>query len=223
MPEKKNESGSAIDRQDIMFAVLLGVAAVTVKLAGRGLPGWDVTRTTTDILLSTITVAYITARARRTPEKLDAWGLSTPLTPAAWLVFVLLLGLSVVSLAACGTLISGSVAFIPAHPAQMIEYIPAAFPQQFVLCSILLASLATLPAFRGQWRLPLFVGVLFSIAHFWTPARIPGTIVPVQMLITLPAGAGAAWYFLCFRSILPLTAIHAVFYPLMHYWIERQL
>lgn len=213
----------SVDWPDISFALLLGGVAVTVKLVEFALPGWQVTRTTTDILVSTITVAYIVARARRCPEQLDVWGISTPLTLSACLVIVLLLGLSIASLAACGILISGGISFIPAYVAQMIEYIPAAFPQQFVLCSIVLVTLAKMPALRGSWRLPLLVGVLFSLAHFWTPARIPGTIVPIQMLITFPGGAGAAWYFLRFRSILPLTAIHAVFYPLMHHWIERQL
>ena len=136
---------------------------------------------------------------------------------------MLLLALSAALLATTGYLLAGTLSFESRYITEMVEYIPAAFPQQFVLCSVVLTSLATLPVFQGKWRLSIVVGVAFSLAHFWTPARIPGTFIPVQMLITLPAGFGAALYFLTYRNILPLTAIHAVFYPLMHHWIEQQL
>ena len=105
----------------------------------------------------------------------------------------------------------------------MVEYLAAAFPQQFALCSVGLVSLSALPVFRGAWRLPLAVGLAFSLAHFWTPARIPGTYIPLQMVLTFPAGFFAAAYFLKHRSILPLTVIHAVTYPLLHHWIETRL
>lgn len=135
----------------------------------------------------------------------------------------LLLGLAAATCAAGGIAATGRLSFESFYITQMLEYILAAFPQQFVLCSVGLATLATLRPFRGSWRLPLLVGVLFCLAHFWTPARIPGTFVPIQMPLTLVAGFGASFYFLKFRSILPLTAIHAIVYPLLHNWIELHL
>ena len=105
----------------------------------------------------------------------------------------------------------------------MIDYVVAAFPQQFFMCSVGLVSLAKLRVFRGKWRLPLAVGLIFSLAHWWTPARIPGTAIPLQMVLTLPAGLGCAFYFLEFRAVLPLTAMHAIVYVLLHNWVEVQL
>ena len=223
MSESAPEPCEAVDWRDLRFVVLLGVIMSGVKLAELSLPEWGLSRTTTDILASTLTLGYIIARARKQPGKLDAWGITTSVSTAAVMTAMLLTGLAAALLAACGLLLSGSLAWKPLYLVQMIEYIPAAFPQQFVLCSVVLTSLATLPIFRGLWRLPLTVGLLFCLAHLWTPALIPGTSLPVQVLITFPAGLSAAFYFLKFRTILPLTAIHAVFYPLMNNWIEAHL
>jgi len=105
----------------------------------------------------------------------------------------------------------------------MVEYIVGAFPQQFFMCSVGLVFLTKFRAFRGTWRIPLAVGLVFSLAHFWTPARIPGTIIPIQMVLVFPVGFVAAFYFLKFRTILPLTAAHAIAYVLLHNWVEMHL
>ena len=212
-----------IDWADLKYALLVGAAMVSVKLIGVGAPAWHIRGQTTGIIASILTVVYITARSRRQPEKLDDWGLTTPLTCPILLWGLVLLSVSVGLLAAGGIIVAGSLVFKAFYLTQMVEYIPAAFPQQFFMCSVGLATLATLRPFSGTWRLPLLVGLLFSLAHFWTPARIPGTIVPIQMLLTFPAGFFAAFYFLRFRNILPLTAIHAIAYPLLHNWIESHL
>lgn len=202
---------------------MLGLVWVGVKFTTEPHPAWEVSRITTDDLVSAMTVTYILFRARRRPEKLDHWGLTTRMTFSA-LAIGIALGILSLSLLAAGSIsLTGTIRFEARYISQMVEYIPAAFPQQFVMCSIGLATLATLPTFRGLWRLPLFVGLIFSLAHFWTPARIPGTIIPIQMLLTFPAGFLAAFYFIKFRSILPLTAIHAITYPLLHNWIELHL
>ena len=212
-----------IDWMDIRFAVALGVIMIVVKLLQLYAPASGVSRTTTDEIASILTIGYILTRARRTPEKLDDWGLTTRLTGPAILTGVVLLGVTVGVLAAAGRMAAGRLSFRPEYVTQMIEYIAAAFPQQFVLCSIGLVTLETLRPFRGAWRLPLAVGLGFCLAHFWTPARFPGTIIPIQMPLTFVAGFVASFYFLKFRSILPLTVIHAIVYPLLNNWIERHL
>lgn len=223
MKRFQTETQETIDRADIKFALLLGVVIILVKLAEASIPALGISRITTDDVASVLTIGYILLRARKQPEKLDAWGLTTRITPAALLSGLFLCVLAVSVLAAISASISESLAFEPGYAAQMVEYIPSAFPQQFVMCSIGLTSLATLKFFRGAWRLPLVVGLVFSLAHFWTPARISGTIIPLQMVLTFPAGFLAAFYFLKFRTILPLTAIHAILYPLLHNWIEVHL
>lgn len=212
-----------VDWVDVKFALLLGVIMVFVKVTSDAHPDWHFSRTTIDDIASVTVIGYVISRARRRPEKIDEWGLSTPITWQAALMAVPLAAMGIGMLIAGTVLANGTLSFKPAYVSQMIEYIPAGFPQQFLMCSIGLAALSTLRAFRGSWRLPLAVGVVFSLAHFWTPARIPGAIVPVQMILTLPAGFFAAFYFLKFRTIVPLTAIHAVMYPLLHNWIEMRL
>jgi len=74
--------------------------------------------------------------------------------------------------------------------------------------------------FQGNWRLPIVIGLFFALAHFWTPFHIPGTRIPLQVIGTFPAGFLAAWYFLRFRNILPLTLSHVIFYVLLHNWVQ---
>lgn len=212
-----------VDWTDIKFTLFLGVIIVVVKLLELYVPVLQVRRVTTDEVASMLIVGYILLRVGREPEKLKSWGLTTGITVSGFLMaialFIVALGMLVVG----GIAAAGTLSFEPAYITQMVEYIPAAFPQQFVMCSVGLATLSTLRPLRGLWRLPLVVGLLFSLAHFWTPARIPGTIIPIQMILTFPAGFFAAFYFLKFRSILPLTAIHAIMYPLLYHWIEAHL
>ena len=66
-----------------------------------------------------------------------------------------------------------------------------------------------LPYLRGQWRLPLLLGVLFCLAHLPMPGQCLWEI-PLQVLATFPLGFVAAYYFLRFRTILPLVALHAI-------------
>ncbi len=212
-----------IDWADVKFTLVLGILMAGVKLLELNAPMLEMRRTTTDEVASMLVVGYILLRASRNHEKLKAWGLTVPLTSAAILTGLAMLVVALGMLAIGGVVVAGTLSFTPAYVTQMVEYIPAAFPQQFVMCSVGLATLATLRPFHGLWRLPLAVGLIFSLAHFWTPARIPGTIIPLQMVLTFPAGFFAAFYFLKFKSILPLTALHAILYPLLNNWIEMQL
>lgn len=211
-----------IDWKDMKYGVFVGLVTATIKLIGFAKPEWHVD--TTDALAAfLLTLGYIIARARRQPEKLDEWGITTPITFPAVVTGLILLGICVGLLAACGIALSGKLSFEPSYVPRMFDYIVGAFPQQFFMCSVGLVTLAKLRPFHGLWRLPLAVGIVFSLAHFWTPAHFPGTIVPIQMAITLPAGFAVTLYFLKFRNILPLTAIHAIFYILLHNWVEMHL
>lgn len=211
-----------VGRLDLGVAILVGVSVVALKLLAVAAPSWQL-RGIDALVAFLITLSYVVARARHAPEKLDAWGLTTRLTPQAIVVALVLLGIASVIQAALGILVAGKLNFEIAYLAQMVEYIVSAFPQQFFLCSVGLVFLAKFPTLQGTWRLPLLVGLLFSLAHWWTPAKVPGTIIPIQMLTTAPAGALAAYYFLRYRSIVPLTLIHAVVYILGLRWVEVHL
>lgn len=214
---------TTLDWRDFRFVLFVGFATIVIKLAGQNFPDLQISRTTGDIMISTLTLGYIFNRCRREPEALNRWGLSTPLSYRALLWAVALLGIAVLMLALGALTVGASPNWRPHYPTEMLEYIPAAFPQQFFMCSVGLVMLSTLPVFRRPWVLALAVGLVFSLAHFWVPAPIPGTGIPLQMVITLPCGFGAALYFLVHRNIIPLTLLHAIIYPLLHHWIERQL
>jgi hypothetical protein len=211
-----------IDWTDLKFAFIVGAVTTTLKLIGQAKPEWQLNAV--DALVAfLLTLGYIIARARRQPEKLDEWGITTPPNLPAVAAGLVLLAIAVGSQAAYGIALTGRLDFEPAYAPRMVEYIVGAFPQQFFMCSVGLVFLTKIRAFRGMWRIPLAVGLVFSLAHFWTPARIPGTIIPIQMVLVFPAGFAAAWYFLRFRSILPLAAIHAIGYVLLHNWVEMHL
>ena len=212
----------SIDWTDLKFAFFVGAVTALLKLIGQAKPEWHLNAV--DALVAfLLTLGYIIARARRQPEKLDEWGITTPLTLPAVATGLVLLGISVGSQAVHGIALTGRLSFEPSYVPRMVEYIVGAFPQQFIMCSVGLVFLTKLRPFRGMWRIPLAVGLVFSLAHFWTPARIPGTIIPIQMVLVFPAGVIAAFYFLKFRSILPLTVIHAITYVLLHNWVEVHL
>ena len=211
-----------IDRQDVVAGLAIGVCYAIVKTLAMKVPEWHAGASAANVPCI-LTVAYIVWRARREPAKLDAWGLTTPITGLAVLAMALLLGAAAALLAVAGHMLGGKTGFEADYVFRMIDYVVGAFPQQFFLCSVGLASLATLPALRGQWRLPLAVGLCFGAAHFWAPVHFPGSAIPLQVIGTAPMGFFAAWYFLRFRSILPLTAFHAIAYVLYTRWVERLL
>jgi membrane protease YdiL (CAAX protease family) len=211
-----------IDWMDLKFAVVVGIIATVLKVTRMANPEWF--HSFNDGLVpSLLCIGYIIARARRQPEKLDEWGLTTPLTAPAVLMGFVLLGIAVGLNAVSGLALTGRLGFEPWYVPDMVDYILGAFPQQFFMCSVGLVTLAKIPAFKGTWRLPLTVGLVFSLAHWWTPAHIPGTFIPVQMVTTLPAGFILTLYFLKFRNILPLTIIHAITFVVGVNWVETHL
>lgn len=197
-----------------LFAVIKGIKLMMPELQMGNLDS---------IIPFLLCVQYTIYRARQKPEKLDEWGITTPVTFSALSVITVMAVIAIACLAATGVLLAGSLSFEFKYVTKMIEYIISAFPQQFFLCSVLLVTLSKMHIFRGNWRLPLVIGLLFSMAHFWTPFRIPGTIIPIQVVLTFPIGSVVAWYFLKFRTILPLTIAHAMLYVLLHNWVELNL
>jgi hypothetical protein len=171
-------------------------------------------------IISIPCIAYILWRAQTQPEKLREWGLTTPLKGLALAVFGLLLITTIVSLAIFGFLKSGSLSFELGYLFRMIDYVSAAFPQQFIVFAIGVATLEKLPGLHGNWRLPLILGFLFGFSHFFVSSRaISG--IPVQVIMTLPFGCIATWYFLRFRTIVPLVIIHAIGFVLLMEWVEK--
>lgn len=85
------------------------------------------------------------------------------------------------------------------------------------MCLVGLASLAKLTLFRGALRLPFAVGLAFCLARFVLPGKSL-SVVPQELVTLFPAGFLAACYFLKFRNILPLTALHAILYILLSSW-----
>lgn len=212
-----------IDWRDWRIGVVVGLVVVVVmKVLARWQPGWGLGGL--DGLVATLIVlGYVIYRARREPAKLDEWGLTTPITGAAILAIGVLLFIGALALGLMGLRLTGALSFEINYLSRMIAYIPGAFPQQFFLCSVGLVTLSKIVALQGPWRLPLTVGIIFGLAHFWTPAPLPGTHFPIQILLTAPMGAAAAWYFLRFRTILPLIFCHVVHYVLLVHWVERHL
>ncbi len=211
-----------IDWRDIKTGLVIGLLFAVIKVLQMKIPEWNINGTAANVPFI-LTVAYIIWRGRREPEKLDAWGLTTPITGMAVLVMAVFLGMTAALLGTTRLMLGGELVFEPRYVFRMVDYVVGAFPQQFFLCSVGLASLATLPVLRGSWRLPLVVGMCFGAAHFWVPVHLPGSIIPLQVVATPPMGFFAAWYFLRFRNILPLTLFHAIAYVLYSQWVEHLL
>ncbi len=211
-----------IDRLDWVAATVIGLFFAVVKAIALFLPKWGAGPSSSAIP-GVLCVGYIIYRARRDPEKLDEWGINTPISPGAAAGILALILLAAGALGAVGHALTGTLTFAPSYVFSAIIYIVAAFPQQFFLCSVGLVSLAKLPFFRGRWRASLLLGLLFGLAHFWVPVRIPGSEIPVQVIGTVPMGFLCAYYFLRFRTILPLTAAHSIVYVLYANWVERNL
>lgn len=208
-----------IDWMDLACAVFVGVVFALLKLAKFKMPAWQIGMSDCVVPL-VLTFLYIVLRARRQPEKLDEWGITAPIPLSAIAMGLLLLGVTAGVLATAGLKLAGRLSFHASYVPQMVNYLLAAFPQQFFMCSVGLATLAKFRLFRGSWRLPLIAASLFGLAHFWVPFHFPGTGLPIQIIGTFPLGFAAAFYFLRFRTILPLTVIHAIAYVLFHNWLE---
>lgn len=146
-----------IDWTDIKAAFFVGLVFAVIRGASFIRP--DLSLGDLDSLVPfLLCVEYTIYRARRHPEKLDEWGITTPLTLPPLVTILVILGSGIGCLAVLGFALSGTLSFGFLYVTQMIEYIISAFPQQFFLCSVILVSLSKVKIFQGQWRLPLWWG-----------------------------------------------------------------
>jgi hypothetical protein len=210
-------AGRRIDWKDVRFTFFLAGVFMLLKWTNFTRPEWHLN--TTDALVPfLLTLGYIVARARRQPEKLDEWGITTPLTFPAVALALALFGVGVgVLTVSTGIAFAGGPRFEPSYVPRMVDYIVGAFPQQFVMCSVGLVSLAKLRPFRNTWMLALAVGLAFCLAHFLLPGKALSTML-LELATLFPAGFLAAGYFLKFRNLLPLTAMHAALFVLLSSW-----
>lgn len=220
--EEQSQVARPIDRLDLAAAIIIGLIFAVVKALALSMPKWGA-GPSTSTLPCVLCVGYVIYRGRKDPEKLDEWGITTPITRSAVAAILVMMLFAAGALGAVGHALSGTLTFAPSYVFRALNYVVGAFPQQFFLYSVGLVSLSKLPFFRGLWRLSLALGLLFGLAHFWSPVRIPGSQLPVQTLITMPMGFLCAQYFLRYRTILPLTAAHAVVFVLFMSWVERHL
>lgn len=210
---------SPIDWMDVMFTVFIGIVFKLVGWANSAKPEWQLNALGAQLPFF-LTMGYIVARARRQPEKLDEWGITTPLTLSAAAMAFVLLGIGAVGFSiSTGIAFAGGPRLEPSYVPRMVDYLVGAFPQQFVMCSVVLVSLAKLRPFRNTWGLALAVGLAFCLAHFVQPGKSMSTIL-LELGTLFPAGFVASSYFLKFRNILPLTAIHAILFIFLTSWTE---
>ena len=79
--DSETHSPATVDFADIKFAVVMVVVGLTLFFTKNFVPDAGLNRYVTDIIASFCCVAYILHRARRHPERLDEWGLTTRLSP----------------------------------------------------------------------------------------------------------------------------------------------
>lgn len=213
-----SDAPTEIDWRDCSFAVFIGALYVPLKSVELllGNPG-NIGLSLGD-MLSIVCLAYILWRAQRQPEKLREWGLSTPISVAAAVSFAVLLVIAIASMASISIARTGSLPFEIGYIFRMVDYVSGAFPQQFLVFAVGVTNAEKIPFLRGQWRLPLILGTLFCLAHLPMPSQSLWGI-PVQILATFPLGFVATYYFLRFRTILPLVAIHAIGFILLTNWV----
>ncbi len=220
--DTQSEQGfcKSIDWLDIKFSVFLAILYAPMKAVellcnnpgGLGGSLGDIT--------TIPCIAYILWRAQREPNKLREWGLTSPITVQALLyavvMFMLAIAILLVACFAYGQTLSFDIAYL----FRMTDYVSGAFPQQFVLCSVLLVSLEKMPALRGAWRIPLLCGFLFFAAHLWAFVHDPSKF-SLFSLNLIPMGIVVTAYFLRFRTIIPILALHAFVFVLATNWLDR--
>jgi hypothetical protein len=117
------------DWADMAFVVIVGLIAALLKILGAVKPDMQISLHTENTAASVLVMGYVIARARRNPEKLDEWGLSTRLTFPAIVTGLLLIALAVGFRVVESMAVGGKVILEPFLASQALEYTLSAFPQ----------------------------------------------------------------------------------------------
>jgi len=211
-----------IDTADLKFFVVISVIGLTAFLVKNNVPSAGINRYILDIIGSFCCMLYVLPRARAHPWKLDDWGLTSKLSPAGWLGAVGLLVLAFVGPAVITLLFGGSLTFKLSMITDGLGYAWSAFAQEFILCSIAANALAKTKTLRGVWRVPILAGALFGLAHL-LPEGFHWPHTPFMMAFTALMGFTVTFYFLKFRNLWPIVALHAIGFPMAQEWLDPLL
>jgi len=217
--DSETHSPATVDFADIKFAVVMVVVGLTLFFTKNFVPDAGLNRYVTDIIASFCCVAYILHRARRHPEKLDEWGLTTRLSPTGRIAGAGLVVLAFAGPATLAFILGGRLSFSLSMVVSGLGYVWSAFAQEFLLCSILANALARTRLFRGAWRVPAFAGVVFGLAHL-LPEGFHWPHTPLMMGFTALVGFTVVFYFLRFRNLWPIVALHAIGFPMLTEWVD---
>jgi hypothetical protein len=197
----ENES---IDWLDIKATACIGV--FFAGLRGR------LDHNTLVMMVVLLCLFYIGWRCRGDIHKLKEWGITLDNFWSASFVAFILTIIATVVLASITYMKVGKVSLDPELFSKMVLYIQGAFPQQFLLFGLVFGNLSKLPVLCGRFSLPIVGGLFFAALHLHAPFQMIGTFVLGFVCIT---------FFLHFRTILPLIAMHAYLQPLNAFWIRR--
>ncbi|HDP34116.1 MAG TPA: hypothetical protein ENN29_03285, partial [Candidatus Hydrogenedentes bacterium] len=99
-----------IDWTDIKVGVFVGCVFAAIKGASLARPELDIGDLNA-LVPFLLCVEYTIYRARKNPEKLDEWGITTPITALAMAVMLTMTAAAIGCLAALGFTLSGSLSF----------------------------------------------------------------------------------------------------------------
>jgi len=204
-------SQKRIDWPDIIFVFFLGCIFAPMKYAEIFLNDPGGIGNYLGEITSLACIVYILWRADREPAKLREWGLTTPISMGALIFFIFLLSIAIVWEIIANISLGGTLYFDSVWILHTIDYLYGAFPQQFALCSVAVVQMERLPKLRGNWRIPLLAGCIFLLAHIYTIIRDP-TSFNLQFMGLMVLGTAVVYYFLRYRTIVPIVVLHAIIF-----------
>lgn len=193
----------SIDWMDILAAAVIG--------AFFGLVRGRILHDTLVMIVILLCLFYLGWRCKHDMSKLKEWGLTFDHLGSASLVALGFAMLATMVLGAITFMETGEIKYNSDLWQQMVRYIKGAFPQQFLIFGLVIGNFSKLSTFSGHFRLPLMGGLFFGALHFHAPWQILGTFF---------LGFFCIAFFLRFRTIIPLIAVHAYLYPLNELWIR---
>ena len=139
-----------------------------------------------------------------------------------WIAGARLIVLAFVGPIATIFLLGGTLFFKPEMITEALGYLWSAFAQEFLLCSIFANNMSRLDLLRGNLRVPLLAGLLFGAFHYH-PMNFAWPQTPFMMGFTALMGFTLTFYFLKYRFLWPVIALHAIGFPMLEEWINPLL